>query len=65
MLMKSTALAESPRNFARLNNPETNKGTAFTEQERARYGLRGLMPSGVSSPAVPCLNRNSIRAEGR
>jgi malate dehydrogenase (oxaloacetate-decarboxylating)(NADP+) len=52
MLAKTMNYAESIRGYARLNNPETNKGTAFTEEERERFGLRGLMPSGVSSPAV-------------
>lgn len=52
MLTKTEDELESPRNYERLNNPEYNKGTAFTEEERDRYGLRGLMPAGVSSPEV-------------
>jgi malate dehydrogenase (oxaloacetate-decarboxylating)(NADP+) len=40
---------DSLRGYERLQNPEYNKGTAFTDEERLRFGLRGLMPAGVSS----------------
>lgn len=33
--------------LALLHDPARNKGTAFTEDERDRYGLRGLLPSRV------------------
>ncbi|HED18201.1 MAG TPA: NAD-dependent malic enzyme [Gammaproteobacteria bacterium] len=36
--------------FERLTKAEFNKGTAFTEDEREHYGLRGLLPAGVSDP---------------
>ncbi|HQK32974.1 MAG TPA: NAD-dependent malic enzyme, partial [Phycicoccus sp.] len=32
-----------------LSNPTTNRGTAFTHEERAALGLVGLMPTGVST----------------
>jgi malic enzyme len=32
-----------------IGNPLLNKGTAFSEQERDAFGLRGLLPAGVSS----------------
>ncbi len=38
--------------FDVLFNPALNKGTAFTESEREKYKLRGLLPPGVSDPDV-------------
>lgn len=35
-----------------LKNPKFNKSTAFTEEERDRYKLRGLLPAGVITQAV-------------
>ena len=32
-----------------LSNPMLNRGTAFTHEERRKLGLRGLLPSGVST----------------
>jgi malate dehydrogenase (oxaloacetate-decarboxylating) len=32
-----------------LSNPMLNRGTAFTHEERRALGLRGLLPSGVST----------------
>jgi malate dehydrogenase (oxaloacetate-decarboxylating)(NADP+) len=31
----------SPTGYDRLHNPRLNKGTAFTEAERRKYGLEG------------------------
>ncbi|MEM7402308.1 MAG: oxaloacetate-decarboxylating malate dehydrogenase, partial [Pseudomonadota bacterium] len=42
--------------FDVLFNPSLNKGTAFTEAERKKYKLRGLLPPGISDPDVQ-LNR--------
>jgi len=50
--MSSSNESDELCGFERLTRPEYNKGTAFTEEERERYGLRGLLPAGVSDPKV-------------
>ena len=40
-----------------LDNPLLNKGTAFTQRERARFGLHGLLP-----PQVESLQEQVVRA---
>jgi malate dehydrogenase (oxaloacetate-decarboxylating)(NADP+) len=42
-----TELPAIKRGAALLNDPELNKGTAFTEAERQALGLRGLLPPRV------------------
>ena len=41
--------AQNTRGQAVLNDPVQNKGTAFSADERRRYGLEGLLPSSVES----------------
>ena len=48
----------SPTGFALLDNPILNKGTAFTEEERTKFRLEGLLP-----PKVETLEEQLIRAE--
>jgi malate dehydrogenase (oxaloacetate-decarboxylating)(NADP+) len=45
--------------LALLNDPAMNKGTAFTRDERLRFGLEGLLP-----PAVESLDRQVERVLG-
>jgi malate dehydrogenase (oxaloacetate-decarboxylating)(NADP+) len=47
--LKLSIDANSPRGIALLRDPLLNKGTAFTEQERDTFGLRGLLPAHVLS----------------
>ncbi|NCW43908.1 MAG: NAD-dependent malic enzyme, partial [Gemmatimonadaceae bacterium] len=42
-----TELLVNKRGAALLQDPALNKGTAFTEAERAALGLRGLLPPRV------------------
>ena len=47
------------RGVALLDDPARNKGTAFTSEERRRYGLEGLLP-----PSVEGLDRQVERVMG-
>jgi hypothetical protein len=42
--MPRTAVNSETRSLALLNNPTINKGTAFTQEERRRNGLKGFPP---------------------
>ncbi len=53
---ESTCIGE-PRGVDLLNRPTLNRGTAFTEDERIRFGLNGLLP-----PQVEGLDRQVVRA---
>ena len=44
---KVQPLTSTPHGVAMLDDPALNKGTAFTVEERRRYGLEGLLPQSV------------------
>src|ERR1700760_2093314 len=46
-----------PRGMGLLDTPVSNKGTAFTEEERTEFGLQGLLP-----PYVETLDEQAVRA---
>ena len=49
MVQTTKRPTDGPRGQALLNDPVTNKGTAFTAEERREYGLEGLLPHAVES----------------
>jgi len=50
-------VVNTPRGMALLDTPTSNKGTAFTEEERTEFGLQGLLP-----PHVETLDEQAVRA---
>ncbi len=46
---KTTLKHDGPRGLEVLLDPALNKSTAFTREERERYGLRGLLPPAIIS----------------
>jgi malate dehydrogenase (oxaloacetate-decarboxylating) len=55
--MTQSDVLNTPRGMDLLDTPTLNKGTAFTEQERTEFGLRGLLP-----PHVETLDEQAVRA---
>jgi malate dehydrogenase (oxaloacetate-decarboxylating) len=55
--MKLSDAQDFPRGMELLNHPMLNKGTAFTDEERAKLGLLGLLP-----PQVETLAEQVVRA---
>lgn len=45
-------MKQGPTGFDILHNPRFNKGSAFTEAERDRYKLRGLLPATVTNQTI-------------
>src|SRR3954451_22340908 len=53
------ATAAHPTGYERLRNPRLNKRTAFTEAERRKYGLEGLLPPAVINIALQVARRHA------
>jgi malate dehydrogenase (oxaloacetate-decarboxylating) len=55
--VKESGGLKVPRGMDLLSHPGLNKGTAFTEEERSKLGLHGLLP-----PHVESLEEQAVRA---
>jgi malate dehydrogenase (oxaloacetate-decarboxylating)(NADP+) len=51
-------MSDHPRGLALLHDPRLNKGTAFTQEERRKYGLQGLLPPAVSTVELQIARRH-------
>ncbi|MGC1884858.1 MAG: NAD-dependent malic enzyme [Stellaceae bacterium] len=50
---------ERPTGYDVLRNPRLNKGTAFTEAERRKYRLEGLLPPAVTNIELQAARRHT------
>jgi malate dehydrogenase (oxaloacetate-decarboxylating)(NADP+) len=53
------AAKECPIGYDVLRNPRLNKGTAFTEAERRKYHLEGLLPPAVTNMELQAARRHT------
>jgi malate dehydrogenase (oxaloacetate-decarboxylating)(NADP+) len=53
------AAKECPIGYDVLRNPRLNKGTAFTEGERRKYHLEGLLPPAVTNMELQAARRHT------
>jgi malate dehydrogenase (oxaloacetate-decarboxylating)(NADP+) len=54
-----TELKEHPVGYDVLRNPRLNKGTAFTQDERRKYQLEGLLPPAVTNMELQAARRHT------
>jgi malate dehydrogenase (oxaloacetate-decarboxylating)(NADP+) len=54
-----TTVKEHPIGYDVLRNPRLNKGTAFTEAERRKYHLEGLLPPAVTNLELQAARRHT------
>jgi len=52
-------MPEHPRGQTLLNDPTRNRGTAFTAEERRKYGLEGLLPPAVTTIELQVARRHA------
>ena len=52
-------MPDHPRGQDVLRDPARNKGTAFTPEERLKYGLEGLLPPAVTTMALQVARRHA------
>lgn len=52
-------MSDHPRGPALLKDPARNKGTAFTLEERRRWGLEGLLPPAVTTIELQVARRHA------
>jgi malate dehydrogenase (oxaloacetate-decarboxylating)(NADP+) len=50
---------EPPTGYDLLRNPRLNKGTAFTEAERRKWGLEGLLPPAITTLPLQVARRRA------
>ena len=55
--IRGSDLRDFPRGMELLNRQGLNKGTGFTDEERSKFGLHGLLP-----PQVESLDEQTVRA---
>ena len=51
---------EHPTGYDVLRNPRLNRGTAFTEEERRKYRLEGLLPPAVTNMELQAARRHAV-----
>src|ERR1700751_4842856 len=54
-----TELKEHPVGYDVLHNPRLNKGTAFTQDERRKFRLEGLLPPAVTNMELQAARRHA------
>jgi malate dehydrogenase (oxaloacetate-decarboxylating)(NADP+) len=55
----NAAMSQHSAGYRLLHDPRLNKGTAFTEAERRKYGLEGLLPPAVTNIDVQIARRHA------
>jgi malate dehydrogenase (oxaloacetate-decarboxylating)(NADP+) len=59
----NAAMNQHSTGYRLLHDPRLNKGTAFTEAERRKYGLEGLLPPAVTNIDVQIARRHAEIAD--